>query len=129
LIFFINPNLLIVLKIMEWYLSCLKEHYADFKGRARRKEYWMFVLCNLLAAIVVAFVAGLIKLPVLYYLYGLAVLVPGVAVSVRRLHDIGKSGWWIFISLIPVIGGIWLLVLFCLDSQAGANEWGENPKA
>ncbi len=114
---------------MEWYLSCLKEHYADFKGRARRKEYWMFTLCNAIAAIVVFFVAGLIGLPVLYCLYGLAVFVPGLAVSVRRLHDTGKSGWWIFISLIPVIGCIWLLVLFCMDSQAGANEWGENPKA
>lgn len=113
---------------MNWYLTCLKEHYADFKGRARRKEYWMFILFNFIISWVLMLLGGAIKLPWIGYLYSLAVLVPGLAVLVRRLHDTGRSGWWIFISLIPVVGAIWLLVLLCLDSQPEANEWGENPK-
>ena len=100
---------------MNYYLDVLKNHYADFNGRARRKEYWMFTLGNLIVAVVIGVVAGLIKFPLLVSLYGLAVLVPGLAVCVRRLHDIGKSGWWVLIGLVPVIGGIWLLVLMCLD--------------
>lgn len=73
----------------------------------------MFTLGNLIVAVVIGVVAGLIKFPLLVSLYGLAVLVPGLAVCVRRLHDIGKSGWWVLIGLVPVIGGIWLLVLMC----------------
>ena len=92
---------------MNYYLDVLKNHYADFNGRARRKEYWMFTLGNLIVAVVIGVVAGLIKFPLLVSLYGLAVLVPGLAVCVRRLHDIGKSGWWVLIGLVPVIGGIW----------------------
>lgn len=113
---------------MNWYLTCLKEHYADFKGRARRKEYWMFVLFNVIVSWVLAILGGLIKCPWIGYLYTLAVLVPGLAVVVRRLHDTGRSGWWILIGLVPLIGAIWLLVLLCLDSQPEANNWGENPK-
>ena len=79
---------------MNYYLDVLKNHYADFNGRARRKEYWMFTLGNLIVAVVIGVVAGLIKFPLLVSLYGLAVVVPGLAVCVRRLHDIGKSGWW-----------------------------------
>jgi len=119
---------------MNWYLKVLKQ-YADFSGRARRKEYWMFVLFNSLFAIVALILDNILgltigKLPygVFYSLYGLAVLIPGLAVSVRRLHDVGKSGWMYFIGLIPLIGAIWLLVLFCYDSQQGNNKWGENPK-
>jgi uncharacterized membrane protein YhaH (DUF805 family) len=119
---------------MNWYLKVLKQ-YADFSGRARRKEYWMFVLFNSLFAIVALILDNILgltigKLPygVFYSLYGLAVLIPGLAVSVRRLHDVGKSGWMYLIGLIPLIGAIWLLVLFCYDSQQGNNKWGENPK-
>ena len=114
---------------MNYYLDVLKNHYADFNGRARRKEYWMFTLGNLIVAVVIGVVAGLIKFPLLVSLYGLAVLVPGLAVCVRRLHDIGKSGWWVLIGLVPVIGGIWLLVLMCLDGEPNENQWGANPKA
>ncbi len=113
---------------MNWYLSCLKEHYADFKGRARRKEYWMFVLFNFIASWVLMLLGSLIKFPWLGYIYALAVLVPSLAVLVRRLHDTGRSGWWFFIGFVPIVGGIWLLVLMCLDSQPEANNWGENPK-
>ncbi len=113
---------------MNWYLSCLKEHYADFKGRARRKEYWMFVLFNFIASWVLTLLGGLIKFPWLGYIYALAVFIPSLAVLVRRLHDTGRSGWWVFICFVPIVGAIWLLVLLCLDSQPEANNWGENPK-
>lgn len=112
---------------MEWYLGCFKK-YADFKGRARRKEYWMFVLFNIIAAVVVAIVGALIKFPVLAGIYSLAIIVPSIAVGVRRLHDIGKSGFWYFIAFVPVIGGIWMLVYMCMDSQPGENAYGPNPK-
>ena len=113
---------------MKWYLKCLRQ-YADFSGRARRKEYWMFTLFNTIIAFVVGCIIGLLGLPAeATYIYTLAVLVPSLAVCVRRLHDIGKSGWMYFIALIPIIGAIWLLVLFCQDSQPGDNEWGSNPK-
>lgn len=114
---------------MYWFLKCLKRHYADFKGRARRKEYWMYILFYAIGAFIVTLAAGLIKFPLLASLYSLALLVPTLAVAVRRLHDIGKSGWWLLIGLVPVAGGIWLLVLLCLDSQQGNNAWGANPKA
>ncbi len=119
---------------MNWYLKVLKQ-YADFSGRARRKEYWMFVLFNMIFAIVAIILDNVLGIAMkeigygpLYGLYVLAVLIPGLAVGVRRLHDIGKSGWMFLISLIPLIGGIWLLVLFCTDSQQGSNKWGQNPK-
>ncbi|SMO84844.1 Uncharacterized membrane protein YhaH, DUF805 family [Saccharicrinis carchari] len=120
---------------MNWYLTVLK-NYADFSGRARRKEYWMFVLFNIIFAIVAIVVDnilgitfGVIPYGPVYLLYGLAVIIPSVAVGVRRLHDIGKSGWMILISLIPIIGGIWLLVLMVTDSVPGDNQYGPNPKA
>lgn len=113
---------------MNYYLSCLKEHYADFKGRARRKEYWMFVLFNIIASAILSVIGSLIHCGWISYLYSLAVLIPSLAVLVRRLHDTGRSGWWILISLVPLVGGIWLLVLLCLDSQPEANNWGINPK-
>lgn len=119
---------------MEWYLKCWRQ-YADFSGRARRKEYWMFVLFNAifaLSAMILDNILGLTigELPygVIYLLYTLAVLVPGLAVLVRRMHDIGKSGWMILIGLIPIIGGIWLLILCCFNSQVGENRYGVNPK-
>jgi len=119
---------------MKWYLGVLKK-YADFGGRARRKEYWMFVLFNIIfvtVAVIIDNILGIANeytaLGPFYYLYILAVLLPSLAVLVRRLHDIGKSGWWFFISLIPFIGAIWLLVLLVTDSQPGENQYGPNPK-
>ena len=120
---------------MNWYLKVLKEHYADFKGRARREEYWMFVLFNIIVSFVIVLVfAGIgiaIEVPEiigLSYIYYLAILIPSISVVVRRLHDAGKSGWYYFISLIPIVGFIWLLVLLCTDSENGPNKWGDNPK-
>ena len=123
---------------MNWYLKCLKQ-YIDFWGRARRKEYWMFTLWNVVIIMFLAALAAiggeigsdslLSYIPmVLYLLYGLFILIPSFTVSVRRLHDIGKSGWWILISLIPVIGSIILLVWYCKEGQRCENEWGPDPK-
>lgn len=123
---------------MNWYLKVL-QNYATFSGRARRKEYWIFILFNMIFAIVAMILDNVLGTTFdimgqnagygwLYLFYGLAVFIPGLAVSVRRLHDIGKSGWMFLIALIPLIGAIWLLVLFCTDSQQGSNKWGENPK-
>ncbi len=118
---------------MNWYLLALKK-YAEFSGRSRRKEYWMFVLFNILIAIVLAFVDGLLGFTTqsgvgyLGLVYSLAVLVPGLAVGVRRLHDTGRSGWWLLISLVPLLGAIVLIVFFVMDSDAGDNAYGPNPK-
>ncbi len=114
---------------MNYYLKCWN-HYADFKGRARRMEYWMFVLFNVIAAIICSMIdLALGSSNVITACYGLAMFIPSLAVAVRRLHDIGKSGWWYLISFIPFVGTIWLLVLLFLDSVPYDNEWGANPKA
>ena len=127
---------------MNYYLSAFKQ-YAVFSGRSRRSEYWYFVLFNVIFAIVAIFldklfgtnftintISGPAKVPYGYFylLYFLAVLIPSLAVAVRRLHDIGKSGWFFLICLIPIVGSIWLLVLMCIDSIPGPNQYGINPK-
>jgi len=112
---------------MNWYIGCWKK-YATFSGRARRKEYWMFVLFNLIAYFIAGVLDGIFGGGAVEALYGLAVLLPSLAVAVRRLHDTNSSGWWLFISLIPIVGGIWLLVLLASDGAAGSNQYGENPK-
>lgn len=113
---------------MNWYLDVLKK-YATFTGRARRTEYWMFTLFNIIIIAVLTFVDSMLGIPgVLSGLYSLAVFLPGLAVVVRRLHDTGKSGWWILIALVPLIGFIVLLFFMVLDSQPGENQHGPNPK-
>ncbi len=119
---------------MKYFLYCL-QHYADFNGRARRSEYWYFVLFNLIISFVIGFtfgvIAGILDMPALAnlaYLWSLAVFIPGLAVSARRLHDIGRSGWWLLLSLIPLVGAIILIIWYCKDSQPGANQYGSNPK-
>ena len=122
---------------MEWYLMVLKR-YAQFSGRSRRKEYWMFTLINMIISLAIYAVSfatlshstmtsGI--LVVVFFIYSLLVLVPGLAVAVRRLHDIGKSGWMLLIGLIPIVGGIILLVWAVSDSQPGDNLYGPNPKS
>ena len=128
---------------MDWYLMVWRK-YAEFSGRSRRKEYWMFVLFNLLAVLVLAALGGvglaisedyggLLFIPL--GLYILAVIVPGLAVQVRRLHDIGMSGWFLLLffvlGFIPIIGflaSVAQIVLMCLDSNPGDNQYGPNPK-
>lgn len=114
---------------MEWYLKVLK-NYVGFGGRARRKEYWMFTLFSFIITLILTIIESLVDLTdILTGLYALAVLLPSLAVSVRRLHDTGRSGWWLLIALLPLIGAIILLVFTCQDSQPHDNEYGENPKA
>lgn len=119
---------------MNWYLEVLKK-YAVFGGRARRKEYWYFFLFNALIGIVLAIVDGVTGtlvpgagIGLLGGLYSLAVFIPGFAVTVRRLHDTGKSGWWLLIFLVPLVGVIVFLVFMVKDSQPGENQYGPNPK-
>ena len=111
---------------MEWYLSVLK-NYVGFSGRARRKEYWMFLLFNIIVSIVLNVIGAVIMLPVLGLIYSLAILLPSIAVAVRRLHDTGRSGWWLLLGLIPLIGTIILLIFLVQDSH-DENEYGANPK-
>jgi uncharacterized membrane protein YhaH (DUF805 family) len=128
---------------MNWYLAVMKK-YADFSGRARRKEYWMFALFNMIFLIVIAILDNVLgttfkmetgygsqALPYgwLYMIYALAIIIPGLAVCVRRLHDLGKSGWMLLIAFIPFIGAIWLLVLYCTAGTQGDNKYGPDPKA
>ncbi|WP_030814162.1 DUF805 domain-containing protein [Streptomyces sp. NRRL F-2799] len=112
---------------MHWYVDVLKK-YAVFSGRARRQEYWMFFLFNLIISIVLAIVDAALDTQVLQLVYGLALLIPGLAVAVRRLHDTSRSGWWVLISLIPLVGFIILLVFLASEGKPEANEYGPNPK-
>jgi uncharacterized membrane protein YhaH (DUF805 family) len=119
---------------MDWYILVIKK-YAEFSGRARRKEYWFFVLFNILISIGLSFVDTMVGTAnaetgagLLSGIYSLAVLIPSLAVLVRRLHDTDRSGWWILIGLIPLIGWIVLLVFVVQDSHPGQNQYGANPK-
>jgi uncharacterized membrane protein YhaH (DUF805 family) len=119
---------------MKYYLEVLKK-YATFSGRARRSEYWYFVLFNFIFMLVAMGLDNLLGttvsvLPYGYFYFALAIamLIPGLAVFVRRMHDIGKSGWWYFIAFIPLVGAIWLLVLCCTEGVSGDNEYGADPK-
>ena len=112
------------------YVGVLKK-YAEFSGRATRREYWLFFLVNILIMIGFNLLSGALDstlIQVLGVLYILAVLVPSIAVYVRRLHDTNHSAWWLLLSLIPIIGGIILIIFLVTDSQAGDNRYGANPK-
>lgn len=100
-----------------YFVDVLKNHYIDFAGRATRTQFWMFNLFVFVIVFVISFIAGLIKLPILATLAMLAILVPSIAMSVRRVRDLGISGWFILIGLIPVVGGIVLLVGYCLPTD------------
>jgi len=112
---------------MSWYIEVLK-NYVNFEGRARRKEYWMFVLINIIISIVLALVGRAMHSTLLSNLYSLAVFLPSIAVGARRLHDTGRSGWWQLIGIIPVIGWIPLLIFFAMNGDPGPNEYGPDPK-
>lgn len=117
---------------MNYYSICLSK-FADFSGRARRREYWTFALVNCLIAMLLlilglAFGEDSPASNIMVTIFYLIMLVPNLSVSVRRLHDIGKSGWYMFLSLIPLIGGLILLVWALMDSEPDENQYGENPK-
>lgn len=112
---------------MNYYIECWKK-YVEFSGRARRKEYWMFVLFNIIASFVAGVIDGVLGTVMIGSLYSLAALLPGLAACARRLHDTDRSGWWMLIALIPVVGIIVLLVFMCMDSTPGENRFGANPK-
>lgn len=126
--------------MIEWYKKVVFENFGNFNGRARRSEYWFFGLTQvlilftlvILGAIVGslfdnAFV-GLFVGYMVFAFYSMITVVPTLAVTVRRLHDVGKSGWFYFIALIPFVGSIWLLILFCTEGAHGPNEYGADPK-
>lgn len=125
---------------MKWYLDVLKK-YVVFQGRARRQEFWMFVLFNVIFSFVAALLDNLLGLNVnssygssyvstgyISMVYSLAVFLPTLGVTVRRLHDVGKSGWMILVALIPFVGWIWLIVLEATAGQPGPNQYGPDPK-
>lgn len=126
---------------MSWYMTALKK-YAVFSGRSRRREYWWFVIVN---AVISAILSCLSNRPddasdwnylgddpnffnYLALIYALALIIPTIAVQVRRLHDTGRTGWWWFIGLVPCVGWIVLLVFNLFDSEPGPNKYGPNPK-
>ena len=114
--------------MLDYYTGVLK-NYAGFEGRARRAEFWQYGLMNLIVVVALVILSAIIKpLIFLVIIYYLAILVPTLAVTVRRLHDTDRSGFWFFISFVPFVGGIILLVFECLDSTPGDNKYGPNPK-
>ena len=125
---------------MQWYLMVMRDNYANFSGRARRKEYWMFTLFFMLFLLVPSFVFGLligmfpsdkvlisggIILAAIYFIH----LVPGLAVTVRRLHDTGKSGWLYLLVIIPYIGSLIIFIFTVIEGDKGDNKYGPDPKA
>ena len=116
-------------------ISSVFSNYANFSGRARRSEYWYFCLFNIIVSMILSLLMKLTAGSVMFNLfriadvvYSLAVLIPGLAVAWRRLHDIGRSGAWYLLLLVPIVGVIVLIVWFCKDSQPGVNQYGPCPK-
>lgn len=109
---------------MDYIIKCLKQ-YADFSGRARRSEYWTFFLAYTVVYFIIDSVLGL---SFVAYIYALLLILPILAVSARRMHDIGKSGWWILIQIVPIVGNIIFIALSLFDSKPGDNQYGPNPK-
>jgi uncharacterized membrane protein YhaH (DUF805 family) len=121
---------------MEWFLKVVKENYANFNGRARRKEYWMFTLFSSIISIVLFVLMSIfsdsmlvIIFSILSILYSLVILIPSLAVIARRLHDTNHSGWFYFIALIPLVGPIIMLITLCKEGTRGDNQYGADPKA
>ncbi|MEW4466257.1 DUF805 domain-containing protein [Parasphingorhabdus sp. JC815] len=129
---------------MEWMVMPLKR-YADFSGRSRRKEYWMFVLLQIIIVVGITIIGGVLGgfssdvsggMPFggglmmgLFGLYFLAIIIPSIAVQVRRFHDQDKSGWFVLLNFVPYIGGLIVFIFMCLDGTRGKNRFGEDPKA
>ncbi|GAA1702367.1 DUF805 domain-containing protein [Kribbella sp. NPDC056951] len=128
---------------MHWFTDVITKRYAQFSGRARRKEFWMFALISFVISIILGILDQLLGLDFksgsgstavrsggwLETIFGLAVLIPTIAVAVRRMHDKNRSGWWVLIWLIPCIGWIWFIVWQAQEGDAGDNQYGPDPKA
>lgn len=112
---------------MDWYIKAIQS-YAIFEGRARRKEYWMFVLLNFVFAIVAMIAGYLLRIPFLAGIYFLFSFVPSISVSVRRLHDTNRSGWLLLLNFVPIIGPFLIFYWFCLEGSYEANQYGPPPK-
>lgn len=120
---------------MDWMMMPLRK-YADFSGRSRRKEYWMFLLGVIIVSVVIGIVEGMVGLSgmiggaygPLSALFILGIIVPAVAVQVRRFHDQDKSGWWVLLGLVPFVGGIAVIVFMCFEGTKGDNSYGADPK-
>jgi len=112
---------------MEHFLSVVKQ-YVNFQGRAARQEYWMFILFYVIFYIAALVIDAVIGFGVVALIYSLALMLPSLSVGARRLHDIGRTGWWQLIALIPLVGAIVLLVFYVQDSTPGDNQYGPNPK-
>ena len=108
--------------------TCITERYADFNGRSGRAEYWWFFLFQILVSVVLNLlgtVAGIFA--IIAALVSLALLIPGIAVGIRRMHDIGKSGWWLLIAFVPIIGFLVLIYFFVQEGEPKPNDWGPEP--
>jgi uncharacterized membrane protein YhaH (DUF805 family) len=112
---------------MDYFIGALKK-YADFTGRARRKEYWMFYLIYMVLIIAISILDAVIGAGLLSVIFTLGMVIPSISIAARRLHDTGRSGWWQLIALIPLIGLI-ILIVFLVQDGHDANEYGENPKS
>jgi uncharacterized membrane protein YhaH (DUF805 family) len=119
---------------MNYYTKVISK-YAEFSGRARRAEYWMFGLINIIIMLSLAFIGVLLDPSgsggglVIYFLYFLFMFIPSIAVTIRRLHDTGNSGWMVLVAFIPFIGPLWIFILMCIEGEAQENKYGLNPKA
>jgi uncharacterized membrane protein YhaH (DUF805 family) len=132
---------------MEWFLKVVRDNYSNFSGRARRKEYWMFILFSIVFSIgfsifdeIFGFTYGesyssntsgfsySTEGGILSTLFSLALFIPNLAVAIRRLHDVNKSGWMLLVAFIPLVGVIWLIVLFATEGDQGSNQYGSDPK-
>ncbi|MBE8718959.1 DUF805 domain-containing protein [Cellvibrio polysaccharolyticus] len=112
---------------MEYFLSVVKQ-YVNFEGRARRREYWMYILFYLIFYVGAVIIDYVIGLGLIALIYSLALLLPSISVAARRLHDTGRSGWWQLLALIPLIGAIIVIIFLVQDSTPGDNKYGSNPK-
>lgn len=115
------------MNFLNWFIDPVKNHYADFSGRASRKDYWMFALVYVILSAIVAVIEGVLHINFLGIIFALIVLVPVLAIGARRLHDTGLSGWWQLLSLIPVAGALILMVLLVRKGEESANKYGMNP--
>lgn len=116
--------------MINWYLKVVRDNYANFSGRARRAEFWNFIVCNIVITLLLSLLIFILDDTgiTMYIAYTLVTFLPLVAAAVRRLHDANKSGLYILVGFIPVVGGIWLLILLATNGDYGSNNYGPDPK-